>query len=108
MPKFRHDYHRARDYGWPFGVVGPGQVVEHVVNPEPNFFSPVPADTEKAVDEAPVEVRADSRKTRRAEVRGLSHESVFGHKVEQSAEDAAAPDEPAQPDATPEDDEVEA
>ncbi|MGA8332161.1 MAG: hypothetical protein WB777_23160 [Mycobacterium sp.] len=38
---FRHVYHSARDYGWPHGLVQPGEVIQAVQPPEPAFFEKV-------------------------------------------------------------------
>lgn len=48
MPFFKHLYHSVRDYGWPFGEVGPGEVIEARTPPEPAFFEKVDGPDETA------------------------------------------------------------
>ncbi len=61
MPFFKHTYHSARNYGEPFWTVLPGQVVEHAVNPEPNWFALVADDSgvERAVVKPATEKRSE-------------------------------------------------
>lgn len=44
MPRWVCVYPRPRNIGWPFGVVKPGQVVEHDVCPYPECFVRVAED----------------------------------------------------------------
>ena len=57
---WKHVYHSARDYGWPFGEVKSGEVIHAVQPPEPAFFEKVdgpegnPIEPVVSVVEAPV------------------------------------------------------
>lgn len=55
---WRHIYPHARDYGQPWGLVQPGEVVEGVQPPEPAFFEAVTAPAAAPAPAAPVSAAA--------------------------------------------------
>lgn len=89
-------YPFPRNYGYPFGIVKPAQIVEHPVKPYPDAFERLADDDDRVESDAP---KRRGRPPRESAV--VSHVDAHRREADEVAPEVAP--EPVEEQATPED-----